>query len=55
MNSMKKRGPKMLPCGTPCLMNASEDLFPSRQTTCFLSERYDGLRILGLTTLTEEK
>jgi hypothetical protein len=33
----KKRGPKILPCGTPHVNLSGEDKVPSTSTTCFLT------------------
>ena len=38
---MKKRGPRIDPCGTPWLTQAEDEFFPSTQTNWRLPEKYD--------------
>ena len=39
--SMKKMGPRTVPCGTPEITLDGIDDFPFMTTVCFLLERYD--------------
>jgi len=40
-NVIKRRGPKMLPCGTPREISRNSEAVPLTATVCFLIDKYD--------------
>ena len=43
MKAKKSKGPNTVPCGTPEITSAWEDLHPSNSTRCFLWPRKDSI------------
>ena len=47
MNKMKRIGPNTVPWGTPLMMLARTDRWPSRTTHCFLSVRNEQIHVIS--------